>query len=385
MHLETPAPDSSNPNRPASARGGSRSFQTAWYRYAVLLTGRPALAFEILKEVAGLAAQEMDQWRTPQGRDAWLARTIQEKCFKALQAEPADAPAEPWLAKVTALPPKERTAFALFHCLEGETDSVAELLGLRNEFADLLVRARKAIAPEQQFCTDPCLALHRPWGGDSAKVARAVKRVSDRDSLALGAQVAFDRRWQERVMSISLPEGVDLPDFEGEQPFRLNATLRHPAVLAIAFAFLVVLGVLFLGVRKELEEFPGRELVVALVEGNGDGDWEPVSGARAGDLEDWFMLKGFDGFTVPPELENRPVSFCRVVMVEGQPVAQLNLEGGRLFVLRGSDLGVRPDASDWRFFAHANDVVGVRESGSICYVVVVAGEEPDLKQFLKTK
>lgn len=392
-HLETPSPDSSNRQHPdprkennASRRGGnSRAFQTAWYRYAVLLTGRPALALDILKEVAGHAAHEMDQLRTPQARNAWLARTIQEKCFKALNAgeAPAEVPTEPWLEKVLALSPKERMVFALFHCLPGEIDPVAELLGVRNEFADLLAQARKALAPEQQFATDPKLVVHRPWGGDTSKVAKAVRKVSDRDSLPLGAQATFDRRWHDRILSINLPVGVNLPDFEGDEPFILMATLRHPAVLAIAFAFLVVLGVLFLGVRKELDEFPGRELLVALVEGNGEGEWEKVSGTKAGELEDWFMLKGFDGFTVPQELEDRPVTACRVVTVEGQPVAQLDLEGGRLFVLRGNDLGVRPDASEWRFFLHSNDVVGVREAGQNCYVVVVAGEQPELKQFLQ--
>lgn len=367
-------------------------FQTEWYRFAVLLTGRPVLATTILKEVAGevagAAAAEIDQLRSPQGKIAWLARTIQEKCLQALNSEAAtaEAPVEPWL-KVVALPANERTVFALFHCLHGETDSVAELLGLRTGFSELLAKARQALAPQQYFSVDSQLVLHRPWGRDSAKVARAVKRVSDKESLPLGAQVAFDRRWHERILAVSLPQGVELPNFENAPPLLLMATLRHPAVLAIAFAFVVVLGVIFFGSMRELDEFPGREVLVSLVEGQGGPEWEKVAGAEAGSLGDWFMLKGFDGFTVPQELEHRKVSACRVITVDGQPVAQLTFEdgGGRLFVLRGGDLGVEPGAPEWRFFQQLNEVVGVMEEGKNCYVLIVTGEGPELKQYLEAR
>ncbi len=300
---------------------------------------------------------------------------------------------EPW-ARVASLSEPARGAFVFFQAAGGSLDGLARLLDLPDAgaLALPLAQARHALAPEQYFPGDSLVPLHRPWGGDSAEVGQAVAGVDAKTAPQLAAQVAFDRQWHEAVESIVLPEELQTLDFRGLEaavPTGLRAILRQPAVMAIGVAFAVMMGVGIFAAMQKMDEFPGKELINALVEdadGQGDSKLEGIETTEAGRLGDWFLLKGFENFSVPPEFEHVKAVGCRAYKFEGRPVAQIALDprNALLFVFRSSEIDSRLNSPNWLIYQQEDWAVAVRSEGEICYVVTFMGDADDMPEFLRT-
>ena len=389
------------------------------YRVALLLTGSAAGASAAMEETFAAAGETATQPRMPEQWRIWLLRHLRryaaglgQKTATATATTTATAPAlagaerertgecERW-ERVAALPEPARSAFAAFHAVGGSPEELVKVLelpvlqgvagGPGEPLAGPLDEARRALAPEAEFALEPLLQLHRPWGGDDEAIAGAVTKAETEEETAvrLSAQADFDREWHEAVEAIALPSGLErlkLPPVEEPAPTGLAAILGQPAVMAIGVALLVMVGVGIFAAMQKMDGFPGKEFITALIE-ESEAEKPPllegIDATQAGRLGDWFLLKGFENFTVPPEFSQAKVVACRVYKVEGRSVAQLALESRNalLYVFRAGDVGI--DSPDWSIYQQDDWAVAVRSDGENCYVVTFLGDLDDMPGFLR--
>lgn len=167
------------------------------------------------------------------------------------------------------------------------------------------------------------------------------------------------------------------------------ALIRQPAVLAIALALLVVVGVLVYFTINRMNDFPGKDTVMELAEEanalNGS-EFESINPTTAGKLDDWFVMKGFEGFSVPQELQEAKAVGCRIGKHEDIEVAQVALDrkNAMILVFRLADLNIEADAAGWHIFQQDDlAVAACTDKQNLC-VVLFQGNSDDMPEFLKT-
>jgi len=314
---------------------------------------------------------------------AQTAQTLPSEAAPA-EPEPPDLP-----ARVAALQEPDRTAFALFHCFDGDTDRLAESIGLRvSKFSAAVLRARQTLEPSGTFPDCARLSLYRSWAKNSARIAKAV--AADKEAgidAQFAAQKDFDGRVQAELDGIAPPESVPVPTPVALEASGWRAALRQPALLAIAIAGLVMLGVAVFAARRTLDDFAGKDFVCELV---ADADemsgleMEQIKPVEAGKLGDWFVLKGFEDFASPPELSGLKALGCRVYEHEGHPIAQvaLNRHNALLFVFHNASKKVRLKTGAWRIFQEDEWAVAARGDGVHCFVVAFLGSADEMQPLL---
>jgi hypothetical protein len=360
------------------------------FRFTLLLTGNIDASCEILREVYALAAQEIAQYRSKDRRNAWLIRQIRSRALKWSKENPAQPAADLSFlpSRVGALPEPARSAFALFLCLNENVEELAELLQLPlPAFAQALSTARQTLVPEATFPQNHKLALHRPWGEDCKGVAKAVRAAQASPELA--AQAAADQQWHQEIKEIPLPEALPLLNLAEPPKPCLRALICHPAVLAIALALLVLVGSLTYIAMNRMNDFPGKETVEDLVDEAGalDGsEFEPISPTEAGELDDWFVMKGFEDFNVPDQLQKAKAVGCHIMKHEGVPVAHIALDqrNAMFFVFRVADLKVEAEGAKWRIFQEDDWAVAVRTDERNGYIVMFQGDDAEMPAFLQS-
>ncbi|MEI6350266.1 MAG: hypothetical protein WCP06_04075 [Verrucomicrobiota bacterium] len=417
--MDTPSPD--QPRRQSPEEPGKQPY-LEWYRLALLLTGVPSVAESIVEEAAAAASGQLAQLRNQNARQTWLVRLVRERALRwqnaqadaaapfrnqrvdegvapvsrtgesggLSQSDPGVPPVQTALIweKVAALPEPDRSAFALFHCLESDPDALAEMLGLRESaFADALGRARQALAPGQLFPESSKLNVYRPWGGNPARLQKLANGA--KSDLKFAGQIAFDSRCHDEIERIAFPETLSLPEMAVPRAPGFRALISQPAVLAIGLAMLVVLGVTIFYFMRKLDEFPGKDIVAELIDATdkmNDMELEPIKPIEAGKLEDWFVLKGFENFAVPPELAKAKAIACRVYKHDGVPVAQVALDrhNALLMVFDASDMKVTLNTPAWHVFQQEDWAVAVRGDADNCYIVAFVGDSDDMAGFLKS-
>ncbi len=391
-------PPSAQSQRPAAPGEAGHPPHQEWYRFVLLLTGSPTLAGPLFHEVITAALEQTAHFKNKESRRIWLVRRIREKTAAFGRREgdgatgstegPTDGPTqEEALARVKRLPEPARSVFALFHVIGGEIADLANLVGLKSQaFSEKLAEARRLLDPSAQFPADPWVQLHRPWGKDAARTAKAV-RAADPESLR--NQTAFDRRWHEQIERIQLPSNLYLPEFATPSRPGLGVLIRQPAVLAIVCALLVVVGVVVLVTMQQMDDFPGREQVSELVEDSVGGNGVELEAfetpMQTGDLADWFLLKGFDDFNVPSELETAVAIGARVYEFKRQPIAQIALKNREalLFVFRSDSTRESLNPLSWYPFQHNDWAVAVRNIGNVYYAIAYLGDSDEMADFLR--
>ena len=372
------------------------------YRLALLWTGDAAAAGEILRAIFSIAPEELGGLRGKERRQIWMIRQIRTRAAKwqqANQAAPAVAASFP--PRVASLPEPSRSAFALFHCLDCSLEDLAEMLGLSSAaFAQALARARQELAPGAEFPENALLRGHRPWGGDRSKVAKAVRAAQAQPETLpkLAAQIAADLQWHEATERIEIPEALALLNLAEPPKLGLRGLVFQPAVLAIALALAVVVGVGVYLAQTRMGDFPGKEAVVALVEvaGSANGpEFEEISPTEAGKLDDWFVLKGFEGYAAPRKLRNAKVIGCRVFKQDGVLLAEVEFEKlvrvengieskARMLVFRAGDLKNGIEKGRRHIFQQEEWAVAAWSEEENCYVVMFQGDSDDMPGFLRT-
>ncbi|MEI8233104.1 MAG: hypothetical protein WCH57_00285 [Verrucomicrobiota bacterium] len=389
---QPPEPHQHSPQQPSTP---APEPDGGWYRLALLLTGEAAAAATILEKILAIAPDELAQLRSRERRKMWLLRQIRTQALQWRQSnDPANISSFP--RRVSALPEPARSAFALFHCADSSLDDLAELLVLsRAGFAKALAAARQALAPEGSvFPENALLRVHRPWGGDRAKVAKAVRAAEASPEPAatapLEAQAAADRQWHAAIEAVAIPPELALL-YQAVPPRPgLRMVLFQPAVLAIALALVVVVGVLVYMAKTRMGNFSGREAIETLVAAETEltePEFEAVSPTEAGKLDDWFVLKGFEGYALPPPVDKAQAIGCRVWKQGNLPVAEVALrktagiDRARLLVFRTADLQVGIEPGGWRTFQQEEWALAVWSNRETVCVVIIEGDSDDMARF----
>lgn len=359
-----------------------------WYRLALLWTGDPSAAAQILREIFAVAPDELAQLRSKERRNVWIIRQIRSRTLHLLQENPAvpvDSTSLP--SRVAALPEPSRSVFALFQCVDCCVRGLAETLGIDDAaFARSLASARQELSAGVAFPEKGLLRVHRPWGGDSSKVAKAARAAEAVPEFA--AQIHADLQWREEIGRIALPEELASLNMAALPKVDLRAMVFHPAVLAIALAFLVVVGVVVYLAQTKMGDFPGKETVVALVEEEAASNapvFEEMPPTEAGKLDDWFVLRGFEGYAVPRKLEKARVIGGRVFKHDGVLMAEVAFEkqDARMLVFRAADLKKGIEEGRRRIFQQDEWAVAAWTERANSYVVMFPGDSDEMPGFLR--
>lgn len=241
------------------------------------------------------------------------------------------------------------------------------------------------------------LRAYRPSGEDDHErdVREAVKFAAKHPALEsdFHNQLAFDRALAIRLEETPLP--ADLVAALEEPARRLEAkrgarrfTFRDPAMLAVGLAFLFLVGLLawiFLGHGS----FAGMDEVADMVtkaDGAGPDQFSEIE-TTAGTLGDWFVMKDFDGFIVPPGMEKAPVIGVRLFNFEDTPIAAAAIArpAALFYVLDGTTLGISLPEGRWHVTSYAGGkrAFAARQIGNmICVLTLRNGARAELEKYL---
>ena len=237
------------------------------------------------------------------------------------------------------------------------------------------------------------LAIHPPEPPDSREISRARDALAKSPALLeeYRAQVAVDKAARSVLAGVEIPPAA-LRDL-GEKAAAAAAARsgrrfnpRDPAMLAVAIGFLLLVAVLAWHFLGRAGVFPEEALTIATEGAKLRTDQFELVEGKAGGLEDWFVLKGFDRFHVPEKFANYQAAGARVFKIENRPVAVLAVPENYMFFLvfdpAPFGINIHPEGS-WQFtefdykFAAA-----IREEKGMCFMVVIRGDSKDLARLI---
>ena len=240
------------------------------------------------------------------------------------------------------------------------------------------------------------LHCHRAGRVPEGRVQKAV-RTAEGDA-ALGKkmrdQMEFDSQIVEAIHSVVPPEDLReklgaLNEASGAGKRGLRTHLSSPAMLAALAGVLLFVGVIVFFVMESMTDFTGREAVQHMLDAttkmNGT-EFEAVTTTTA-QLGDWFYMRGYEGYEVPPELAALPVIGSRVFRQDGKPVAQFVVEkhDSVVFEFHAADFGVElPADGGWQVLEQGGWAAAVRQHGDHCFMIAFRGVEAEMRTFLKT-
>ena len=235
------------------------------------------------------------------------------------------------------------------------------------------------------------VACHREGMRADASVQKALK-MSESDELLraiVQANATFDAQMVQAIHGVRPPDSLRKKIAECSVPKELRSHARHPAILcAIAGVLLAVGFVVYLEMEK-IEGFPGKENAGRMVDqlGHMTGVELEVKNGTVGGLEDWFMLRGFDGMALSPEIASLPVAGARTFQSAGHAVAQVAIDkhAAILNVFRASDFDIElADDGDWKFFEQGKWAAAIRERRGVCTLLAFLGSIEEMKEFVLT-
>jgi len=224
-------------------------------------------------------------------------------------------------------------------------------------------------------------------------------RVLDLNKRAVSAEIA---RTQTALDPAADPLGglLDIEpdgDVVSESARTLHATqaggklgVRNPALIAVGVGFLLLVGVLIWNMLGGSGDFPEEALKITSTGSRAGPDSFEAADERAGDLGDWFVLKGFDAFRLPPGMENLPAIGVRLFKVENESVAQVAVADDQrpmlyLYAFQGRPFGISvPPEKSWRVAQSDRSVLAIREDKGVCFIISFRGKRPDMEKFLRT-
>ena len=240
------------------------------------------------------------------------------------------------------------------------------------------------------------LLCHRAGREPEGRVQKAV-RVAEGDAelgKTLRDQMEFDAQIVEAIHSVVPPEDLReklgaLNEASGAGKRGLRSQMSSPAMLsALAGVLLFVAVVIFL-VLENMKDFAGREEVQHMLDAttkmNGM-EFEAVTTTTT-QLGDWFYMRGYEGYEVPPELAALPVIGSRVFRQDGKPVAQFVVEkhDSVVFEFHAADFGVKlPADGEWQVLEQGGWAAAIRQHGDHCFMIAFRGVEADMRAFLQT-
>ncbi len=239
------------------------------------------------------------------------------------------------------------------------------------------------------------LHCHRAGREPDGRMQKALRAAEGDAELGrkLRAQMDFDAQISEAIHYIIPPEDLReklgaMNEAAGGGRRGLRSQILNPGVLAAATGVLFFVGVIVFFIMESMTHFPGREAVEEMIEAttkmNGT-EFEAVTTTTT-QLGDWFYMRGYEGYEVPPELAALPVALSRVFRQDDKKVAQFVIEqhAAMIFEFHASDFGVHlePDG-DWQVFEHVDWAAALRQRGDNCFMIALRGGASEMRAFLQ--
>ena len=237
------------------------------------------------------------------------------------------------------------------------------------------------------------LACHREGICPDASVQKALKMSESDEQMRekLQANAAFDAQIVDAVHCIKPPESLRKKIAECAGPKKLRKHALHPAILCAMAGVLLAIGFFVWLEMERRAGFPGKENADRMIEqlNRMTGVELEMKTGTVGGLADWFMLRGFDDMTLPPEVARLPATGARTFQSAGHPIGQVAIGDDQhasiLNVFRASDFGIElEDGGDWRIFAQADWAAAIRQRGGVCTMLAFRGTIEEMKAFVLT-
>ena len=234
------------------------------------------------------------------------------------------------------------------------------------------------------------MQCHRGGKPADARMEKVLDYIAGHDTLRmrLTEQEQFDEHIGEIIRCIQPPEDLrqKLAALGGTGAGKAGS-LRHHAILPAVVGLLVLVGIAVFLYLQSLTEFPGRDAVERMIEGTAKMsgvELEPVS-TPAGQLGDWFYMRGFEGYALPAELAALPAVGSRVFQLDGRSIAQLAVDRRHLLVhvFDAAKFGVEiGEKESWRVFEHEGWAAALQRHGANCYLLTFKGTADEMQDFL---
>lgn len=224
----------------------------------------------------------------------------------------------------------------------------------------------------------------------SPTVLKALKVANESASLRseYEAQLEIDKKVRSTIKDIRIPEEVlnSLGARVAAIPTR-RFNPRDPAMIAVLIGFLLLITVLTWNFLGRPAAFPSDALGIA--EEVLTFDERPFEAVNlpVASLEDWFVLKGFDGFDVPPNLEKYKAEDAAILKIDNQPIAVVTVPDQYAqfiaFSSKPHEISISPKGS-WRYLQlDTENALALREEDGMCFMVIRRGDLAELKSFLE--
>jgi hypothetical protein len=231
---------------------------------------------------------------------------------------------------------------------------------------------------------------YRPDDQHDRETRRALELARRTPALDAGlrGQIAFDDALEEKL-SVELPAELaaalaePATQIEAIRPRRFS--FRDPAALAVGCAFLALIALLA-WIFFQSGSLSGMSEVVELAKQGDNARPEQFDEfeATADTLADWFAMKEFDGFVLPPGMESAPVVGVRLDKYEDVPVAVAAIAKPRAFfyVFAAQPLGLSIPDGRWEIKEYDRHVLAVTQLGNTAFVVSMRGDAAAMRKYL---
>jgi hypothetical protein len=240
----------------------------------------------------------------------------------------------------------------------------------------------------------PLLLARRPNGQDDAQLKDALAAAAASPELEAEARQwqASDNALSEELFAVPLGEEVTARLGAAAETLRAKrsgrVSLGNPATIAVGVGFLLLVAVLVWNFLGRAGTFPDDGVKIATTGGKA----APVQFDEVQDktehLPDWFMLKGFDDFRIPPGFGNFDAVGVRIFKVEDEAIAQVAVSADHpmyFYSFRAQPFGISvyPEGT-WRFTEADQWSLAIREESGICFLVAMRGKKNDLKRVMES-
>jgi hypothetical protein len=213
---------------------------------------------------------------------------------------------------------------------------------------------------------------------------------------SLTAQQQFDQALAALAQGIAIPQEAAEWFVNGtlvqSAKRSWKRTARHPAILAIALAVLVLAGIAVFYFVERLNEFPGSETAQRLLvyaNTTRHYQFDPLN-TDAINLGDYFFMKSqLEHYDVPMRFADFRARGARVFDDEnGHRVAQVVLaEKGVQFFLYPAEqtatrIASKSGRSVWRYVEGDGWTGAVQERDGVCFMIAMHGSEEELRSYL---
>jgi hypothetical protein len=236
------------------------------------------------------------------------------------------------------------------------------------------------------------LAMHLEESLEAApsKVQKALKVIAGSpESMAdYEHQKALDKQAKKILSDAAVPAEVEqsLTASVAALPAR-RFHPRDPAFLAAALAFLLLVALLIWNFLGRPAVFPPDAAEIAETVITAENEPFDQVGEPAGDIGDWFLMKGFDGFKVPEHLASHVAESGGIIKVQNQPVAVVVVPGrdARFVVFDANSFGIDLPDGEWRSVRiDDRHAAAIRQQDGMCFMIVRRGSLASVEDLLGT-